>query len=292
MTGRYSSSMIDKGAQPQQIWSAEKQADEIGVGHILRELFVSGTPGCLVGACDASQIEFRLFALFAYDLEQTIGNAYRNDPFTDYHDLVGTAILNGEFPRKQVKTFNFGSLYGMGLATFARRLFQALEQARLPYNKYHRMFPQVRNTANYYERLARVDKEIRTVYGRLFSFGLKDKTHIALSRLIQGSAADLMKEALVKLFRAGLYEKMRITVHDEVMGDLDPKNALKVVELLNDVVGVKLPFMTQRVSVPFQWEMEMSQNWAMTSPDTMKVFKNVQRGGKELCSLKQFYQYV
>jgi hypothetical protein len=85
---------------------------------------------------------------------------------------------------------------------------------------------------------------------------------------------------------------MRITVHDEVMGDLDPKNALKVVELLNDVVGVKLPFMTQRVSVPFQWEMEMSQNWAMTSPDTMKVFKNVQRGGKELCSLKQFYQYV
>ncbi len=292
VTGRYSSSMIDNGAQPQQIWSAEKQADEIGVGHILRELFVSGTPGCMVGAADASQIEFRLFGLLAYDQEQVIGDAYRNDPYTDYHNLVGTAILNGEFPRKQVKTFNFGSLYGMGLATFARRLFQTLEQARLPYNKYHRMFPQVRETSRYYDRMARLDKEIRTVKGRLFSFGIKDKTHIALSRLIQGSAADLMKEALVKLFRAGLYEKMRITVHDEVMGDLDPKKALQVIELLNDVVGVKLPFMPGVVKVPFRWEIDISENWAMTSPKTMKVYNNVKIGGKELCSLKQFYQYV
>jgi DNA polymerase I-like protein with 3'-5' exonuclease and polymerase domains len=279
VTGRYSSSMIDKGAQPQQIWSAEKQADEIGVGHILRELFISGTPGAMVGACDASQIEFRLFANYAFDEDDIIAKAYQDDPFTDYHDLVGSQVLQNEFPRKQVKTFNFGSLYGMGLATFARRLFQTMDEARVPYNKYHRMFPQVRATANYYDRMARCDKEIRTIRGRLFEFGLRDKTHIALSRLIQGSAADLMKEALVKLFRAKLYEKMRITVHDEVMGDLDPAKAVQAVELLNDTLNVR---------VPFRWEMECSESWAMTSPNTLKFFDKIYKGGKELCSLKQY----
>lgn len=283
VTGRYSSSMIDKGAQPQQIWSAEKQASEIGMSHILRELFISGTPGTLVGACDASQIEFRLFGHFAWDEEDIIGKAYRLDPFTDYHNLVGEDVLMGEFPRKQVKTFNFGSLYGMGLATFARRLFVSADEARVPYNKYHRMFPQVRATSSYYDRAARKDKAIRTVRGRLFEFERTDPTHIALSRLIQGSAADLMKEALVKLFRARLYEKMRITVHDEVMGDLDPAKAVQVVELLNDVIDVK---------VPFRWEMECSESWAMTSPNTLKFYDKVYKGGEELCSLKQYSQFA
>jgi DNA polymerase I-like protein with 3'-5' exonuclease and polymerase domains len=162
-------------------------------------------------------------------------------------------------------------------------LFQTMEEARVPYNKYHRMFPQVRKTSQYYDRMARTDKQIITVRGRLFEFGPKDKTHIALSRLIQGSAADLMKEALVKLFRANLYEKMRVTVHDEVMGDLDPRKALQIVELLND---------TKDVTVPFRWEMEYGDDWAMTSPSTTTVYDKVSRGGKELCSLKQFYQYV
>jgi DNA polymerase I-like protein with 3'-5' exonuclease and polymerase domains len=107
--------------------------------------------------------------------------------------------------------------------------------------------------------------EIRTIRGRLFEFSRTDKTHIALSRLIQGSAADIMKEALVKVWKAGLYTKMRLTIHDEIMGDGLAKNAKQIVELLDDTMGIRLPL---------RWSMEYSSNWAMTSPDTVKYYEN------------------
>lgn len=140
-----------------------------------------------------------------------------------------------------------------------------MEEAYEVLDLYQRELPECNDTAGWYEREARLRGEIRTIRGRLFEFGRADKTHIALSRLIQGSAADIMKEGLVKVWKSGLYRKMRLTIHDEIMGDGPIGNAKAIVELLDDTVGVRLPL---------RWSMECSKNWAMTLPDTVKYYEN------------------
>jgi DNA polymerase I-like protein with 3'-5' exonuclease and polymerase domains len=150
-------------------------------------------------------------------------------------------------------------------ATLSRHLRVPLEEAYEVLDLYGRELPETRDTAGWFEREARIRHKIRTIRGRLFEFGRTDKTHIALSRLIQGSAADIMKEALVKVWKAKLYNKMRLTIHDEIMGDGKAKNAKRIVELLDDTFGIRLPL---------RWSMEYSRNWAMTSPDTVRYYQN------------------
>jgi DNA polymerase-1 len=190
---------------------------------------------------------------------------YLANPFTDYHDFVGNTILEGRFKRKKVKAINFGILYGMRAATLSRHLQVSMDEAYEVLEFYGRALPECSDTAGWFEREARLRKEIRTIRGRLFEFGRLDKTHIALSRLIQGSAADIMKEGLVKVWKSGLYRKMRLTIHDEIMGDGSAANAKAIVELLDDTEGMRLPL---------RWSMEYSANWAMTLPDTVKYYQN------------------
>jgi DNA polymerase I-like protein with 3'-5' exonuclease and polymerase domains len=278
VTGRYSAAMWGGGKHPQQIFSVERQSEVTDGEFILRELCIPEDPDDYVLSVDASQIEYRLFGHFAYSYQRGMNGRknpwlksdrfveeYTENPFTDYHDFVGDKILGGQFKRKKVKAINFGILYGMKAATLSRHLRVGMEEAYEVLELYRRALPECEDTAAWYERHARVQGEIRTIRGRLFEFGREDKTHIALSRLIQGSAADIMKEALVKVWKSGLYKKMRLTIHDEIMGDGLAENAKQIVELLDDIAGVRLPL---------RWSMEYSKNWAMTLPDTVKYFEN------------------
>lgn len=278
VTGRYSAAMWHGGKHPQQIFSVERQSEATDGEFIIRELCIPEDPGDVVLSVDASQIEYRLFGHFAYSYSRGVEgrknpwvpshrfvDEYIKDPFTDYHDFVGDNILGGKFKRKFVKAINFGILYGMRAATLSRHLQVSMDEAYEVLELYQRALPETSDTAAWFERWARMRKEIRTIRGRLFEFGRGDKTHIALSRLIQGSAADIMKEGMVKIWKAGLYTKMRLTLHDEIMGDGKAANAKAIVELLDDIKDVRLPL---------RWSMEYSKNWAMTLPDTVKYYKN------------------
>jgi DNA polymerase I-like protein with 3'-5' exonuclease and polymerase domains len=81
--------------------------------------------------------------------------------------------------------------------------------------------------------------------------------------LIQGSAGDLMKEAMVKVWNEKIFDKLRLTVHDELMGDGDRANGPRLVELLNDTKGLR---------VPIRWELDCGPNWAMRG-DNVVSFK-------------------
>jgi DNA polymerase-1 len=279
VTGRYSAEMWGGGKHPQQIFSVERQAEVTDGQFILRELCIPQDPNDVILSVDASQIEYRLFGHYAYSYQRGLGGrrnpwmksqkfveAYVENPFTDYHEFVGETILGGQFKRKKVKAINFGILYGMKTATLSRHLQVSMEEAYDVLQLYGRELPECHDTAGWFERHARLRGEIRTIRGRLFEFGRTDKTHIALSRLIQGSAADIMKEALVKVWKSGLYRKMRLTIHDEIMGDGSPENAKAIVELLDDTAGIRLPL---------RWSMSYSQNWAMTLPETVEYYRNV-----------------
>ena len=278
VTGRYSAAMWDGGKHPQQIFSVDRQSEVTNGEFILRELCIPEDPAMSVLSVDASQIEYRLFGHFArtrargtdgrtnpWNDSYKFINAFLDNPFVDYHDFVGNEILKGQFKRKKVKAINFGILYGMGAATLSRHLGVSMNDAYEVLDLYRRELPEASDTATWFESEARVKKMIRTIRGRLFEFKRTDKTHIALSRLIQGSAADLMKEGLVKVWQSGLYQKMRLTIHDEIMGDGDPANAQQIVELLDDTPGMRLPL---------RWSMEYSNNWSMTGTDTVKYYEN------------------
>jgi DNA polymerase-1 len=256
VTGRFSSNMPEEGSQPQQIWKVKNQIDELGDQWILRELFVPGNKDADVLDVDASQEEFRLLAHFSRT--NKISDAYNADPFVDYHDVVAKDILGGKMPRHKAKNINFGKIYGMGKALFSRMFDVPFNEAVEMYDLYEKEFPEAKETDQYYDRQARLKGEIRTIRGRLFEFGRNSKTHIALSRLIQGSAGDLMKEAMVKCWNAKIFDKMRLTVHDELMGDGDRKNGPRLVELLNDTKGLR---------VPIRWELDCGKNWAMRGGD-------------------------
>jgi DNA polymerase-1 len=256
VTGRFSSSMPEEGSQPQQIWKVKNQIDELGDQWILRELFIAGNKDADVMDVDASQEEFRLLGHFSRT--DKIANAYNNDPFVDYHDVVAKDILKGKMPRHKAKNINFGKIYGMGKALFSRMFDVPFNEAVEMYELYEKEFPEAKETDRYYDRQARLKGEVRTLRGRLFEFGRNSKTHIALSRLIQGSAGDLMKEAMVKCWKANIFDKMRLTVHDELLGDGDRAKGPQLVELLNDTKGIR---------VPIRWELDCGKNWAMRGGD-------------------------
>lgn len=260
VTGRFSASMLEGGAQPQQIWKPGKQIAELGDEHILRELFITANPDHEVLAVDASQEEFRIFAHYART--DKIADQYNADPFTDYHTVVSRDILNNALDRDKTKCVNFGKMYGMGAALFGRTYNYSREEAIEAFRVFEEQFPELKQTSRFYESRARIYGEIRTLRGRLFEFAPGEKTHIALSRLIQGSAGDIMKEAMVKMYRSGLMEKMRLTVHDELVGDGLRENGKRIVELLNDCPGLR---------VPMRWELSCGKTWAMRDETVVKI---------------------
>lgn len=128
-TGRFSSGGTKWKLNVQQVYKVEDQLEQVIQNFVIRELFIAAE-GKVCGASDASQIEFRLFshAAACYGYWGT-AEAYRNDPWIDFHLLV-TKLMNPGITdaailkslRKHMKHNNFGVLYGMGREKLARRL--------------------------------------------------------------------------------------------------------------------------------------------------------------------------
>jgi len=251
VSGRFSMSSVFGGSHPQQIWNPENQVEVMGKGYILRELFISETG--LVNATDASQIEFRLFTHLSND--QRLIRAYLEDPLVDFHQMVATDILKGLLPRKQAKNFNFAILYGMGVKVLARELGVTLDEAEEMRQTYKSEFPAAKATAERVTRKAKSAGFIRTIFLRRARFPQGEGTHAALNRRIQGDAADLMKEALARVYEDGSFGTMRATVHDEIVSDVESP---EVGESLTEFLG----HTTKELRVPIIWKSTTGKTWA------------------------------
>lgn len=220
------------------------------LGPLMRSMFIP-EEGMLWGSLDWSQIEYRMLVHYA---ESTKGidatNAvrmYRNDPKTDFHTMA--AEITG-VDRKQAKNVNFGVVYGMGVPKLAAGLGVSLDEAQAIMAKFQENAPFMRGMLDRCANAASNRGYIRTILGRKRRFNMKEVrisgekephfivdsevdafsegknvrsvrtafTHKALNGLLQGSAADLMKKAMVDAWEAGVYEIMipHLTVHDEL----------------------------------------------------------------------------
>jgi DNA polymerase I-like protein with 3'-5' exonuclease and polymerase domains len=257
-------------------------------GHQIRECFIPEY-GCQWLRYDYSQIEYRLLLHFAVGegAAHTI-QMYHDDPTLNYHSEVKNKLLimtGRDIPYKITKNINFGLIYGMGNDTLRRELQMTMPAAKALFKDYHNSVPYVKSTMDYYTKQTQRDGYISTLLGRRSRFELwepknyqardipmtfdravreygnaiqRAQLHKALNRLLQGSAADLIKKAMLTCFEEGIFDGDRLpllTVHDELdFSAQNPRDPIwgQVREVMEEGIQLKIPVRT---------EVELGPNW-------------------------------
>jgi DNA polymerase I-like protein with 3'-5' exonuclease and polymerase domains len=241
------------------------------LGPMIRSLFLPEIDhkwGCF----DYSQQEPRLVVHYAaatepicFDKSVTkIVNEFKNNS-VDFHKIV--ADMAG-ISRDQAKTINLGLFYGMGKAKLQAELgLNTKEEAEVLFNQYHKNVPFVKELMNKTSSHAQTHGSIGTLLGRRCrfdkwepaTFGMhtpmtfeeacatytKDRirramTYKALNKLIQGSAADMTKKAMLDLYNEGIIP--HIQIHDELdISVKDDNHAKKIVEIMENAVTLAIP---------------------------------------------------
>jgi DNA polymerase I-like protein with 3'-5' exonuclease and polymerase domains len=214
------------------------------IGPLVRSLFLPDE-GEIMSAQDWSQIEFRMLTHYGVGRGAELARSmYREDPATDFHTMVSE--ITG-VPRKPAKSINFGLVYGMGKAKLASELGMNLSEAESIFALYHEKMPFVRETYNLAAKRAGSRGYVKTILGRRARFNMWESdswgvredavddrglaiekwgkvrrayTHKALNRILQGSAADINKMAMIKMVEEGVTGSIGVplmTVHDELV---------------------------------------------------------------------------
>ncbi len=228
-------------------------------GSKIRGLFIPDE-GRVLLALDYDGIESRLFAHFAVHGE-AIRRAYNEDPELDYHQAV--ADMAG-IERPPAKTINFAALYGAGVKKIAEQLGRGQAEGAAILAQYHSKFPAVKATMRAVEMEVRRKGYIETIGGRRAritpAMRVKGQYYLFLNRLIQGSAADLLKKAMYEAWKAGVFETItpQLLVHDEVVGSVEKgKEGDQAVDELKHIMETAYEF-----SVPIRVSGGRGKNWA------------------------------
>ena len=258
VSGRFSSTKpqgAKRGANVQQVFSVENQRRMHGDGYILRDLFIP-EDGYDLGASDAAQIEYRVFAHMTNS--PRLLKAYADDPNVDFHEWTGEKVrqYRPDFERKRLKVFNFMLLFGGGRGKIAEMLNVSEEEAEALDQVYAKAFPEAKALMKLAMRTAEERGFVKTVFGRRARFPGGKRLHAALNRAVQGSAADLNKLKLVSLYRQRhqLGLKLRMTVHDEV-----------VLDVMKEAVPAWAAAMNVQewpLKVPILWNTKSGANWS------------------------------
>lgn len=251
--GRFASSKVNI----QQVLKPDKQA-AVTNRWLVRELFLPGEDAAGWLSADASQIEFRMLAHYAaVSLKKDrLARAYREDPNVDFHDLVTEKILRHLMPRVLTKNFNFMKIYGGGVdkVAFMTGLDPATAEQRN--QEYDREFPEARELMRVSSRLAERRGYVRTYLGRRRRYREGDKFYSALHSVLSGTAADIMKKKLLRVYneRAALNFKLRFTVHDELNGDRGNRQT-------ESCMRECLAEQELALQVPITWKTGIGANW-------------------------------
>ena len=220
------------------------------------------------GSFDYSQQEPRMVVHYAasigegYEGSQELVRAYENAS-ADFHQTVAELV---GIERSQAKTIGLGLMYGMGKNKLANSLGLSKEEAEILISKYNRKVPFVKLLSDRCMKKANEEGIIRTKKGRKCRFDLwetrdfglhsaetfenavakygKDGikrafTYKALNRLIQGSAADQTKQAIVSCYEAGYLPILQI--HDELCFNVKAGDELKIKHIMENCMEFKVP---------------------------------------------------
>ena len=222
-------------------------------GKEIRRAFIPAD-GNVFFSADYSQIELRLVADLSHD--KTMLDAFAHDH--DIHAITAARIYHKPLDqvtgdeRRKAKTANFGILYGISAFGLAQRLNIPRDEAKMLIDGYYTTFPQVRDYIDRSIALAREKGYVTTLYGRRRMLpdinsrnavvrGFSERN--AINAPIQGTAADVIKLAMVRIYRRfqdeGIQSKMILQVHDELNFDVIPSELDRVQNIvINEMEGV------------------------------------------------------
>lgn len=285
VTGRWSSGDPNLQQVPAR---AEKHGKEI------RSLFIP-EDGCILGAFDYKQIEYRVFIHFAQGEGADAARKEFHEHDVDYHQMVQTMMgwVTGDKDKDKeyrhiTKNLNFGSIYCMGARSFAAKFKRPLLKAHPdadPDNlvpladslmkQYKRKIPFVDPTCRLIIQTGERRGYVRTLSGRRQRMPLDRGAYKLVNYLIQGSAADLLKKGLVDAWDKGVFKvlKLHAQIHDEIVFSIPKtKEGYKACCTLYDCMAHAYD-----LRIPIGVDTEIGPDWGHCDMDNWEAFENEYR---------------
>jgi DNA polymerase-1 len=240
-------------------------------GRKIRAAFVP-QKGWILLSADYSQIELRLLAHYSED--PTLVEAFEEGQ--DIHARTAAEVfqlLPGMITlemRRQAKVINFGIIYGMSPFRLSKELGISQKMAKVYIENYFRRYKGVKRFIEETKEEARKAGKVTTLLGRhrwLPDISSKNRTarefaeRTAVNTPLQGTAADLIKVAMIRIHQAldqkGLKAKMLLQVHDELVFEVPSEELWRVEELVTEVMEG-----AYKLRVPLKVDVKTGRNWA------------------------------
>ncbi len=273
-TGRVHTSFHQAGTATGRLSSSDPNLQNIPVrteeGRQIRSAFVADD-GCVLLSADYSQVELRMLAHFCGD--ETLVEAFAAD--RDIHRTVAAEVFGVALEevtpqqRAKAKTVNFGIIYGQTAFGLSNTLKIPRGEARDFINEYQRRFPKIREFLNQCAATARQKGYVRTISGRRRKISGIDSSNpqrraaaerLAINSVVQGSAADLIKRAMVnlaaRLKRENSPAGMLLQIHDELLFETPEDTVEQQKDIITgEMVGA------YELSVPPKVDVGIGRNW-------------------------------
>jgi len=240
-------------------------------GRQIRQAFIPGPPGWSLVTADYSQIELRILAHFSRD--PALVEAFREN--RDVHTAVASGIFGvpesdvTKDQRRLAKTVNFGVIYGLSAFGLASRLGISQKEATTFIDNYFDRYAGVAAFIDQTREVAQKTGRVETILGRRRAIeGIKNVTgrnlnlaeRTAINTVIQGSAADLIKRAMLavdaRLREERMESRMLLQIHDELVFEAPPAEVRSLAVLVREAMTSAL-----ELTVPIGVEIAAGPNW-------------------------------
>jgi len=245
-------------------------------GREIRKAFISDEKNILISA-DYNQIEMRILADIA-DVKE-LKKAFKNNE--DIHSLTASQVFNipinqvNSDLRRKAKTINFGIIYGITQYGLAKQISVSNQEALDFINSYFKKFPEIKDYMNSTISTCRKKGYVSNIFGRRIHLkGINDKNfsirsfqeRAAINAPIQGSAADIIRLAMIKIDNLieddkKLQLKMLLQIHDELIFECPQKNEEHIKKIIKEAMVSISSSEHHMFSIPLEVNVNAGNNW-------------------------------
>ncbi len=279
-TGRVHTSFLLAATNTGRLASSDPNLQNIPIkseeGREIRKAFIAEKKHILISA-DYNQIEMRILADMA-DVKE-LKKAFKNDE--DIHSLTASQVFNvpinevNEDLRRKAKTINFGIIYGITQYGLAKQIAVSNQEALDFINSYFKKFPEIKDYMNSTINTCRKKGYVTNIFGRRIHLrGINDKNfnvrsfqeRAAINAPIQGSAADIIRLAMIKINKLieddkKLKAKMLLQIHDELIFECLEKDKIYIKKTIKEAMMSISKSEYHMFSIPLVVNINSGNNW-------------------------------
>ena len=245
-------------------------------GKDIRKAFIAEKDRVLISA-DYNQIEMRILADLA-DVKE-LKKAFLNNE--DIHSLTASQIFNidikkvNQDQRRKAKAINFGIIYGISQYGLAKQISVSNNEAEEFLSSYFRKFPEIKSYMDETKKFCRKYGYVKNIFGRRTHFiNINDKNYnvrnfqerAAINAPIQGSASEIMRLAMIKIYKRlndnkNSDIKMLLQIHDELIFESSKKDEKRISKIISEDMSSVAKSDLYSFSVPLTVDLNTGENW-------------------------------